>query len=158
MRFSTFSRSISDSISSIRCSTRSFAVRTSRTSCFSSSLSERCAAIVSDRREASSIFEMVDNTSLGTFLDSCTYCSKCPVSERSNTSFSRSLKGSSSITVISPRYISPASVRPSRCARTSPSTRTFTVPSGSLSNCRIVAMVPVSCIPSRTGASSAASR
>src|SRR5690606_13015299 len=157
MRFSTFSRSISDSISSIRCSTRSRGSIISSTCCFSSSFREICAAMVSARREASSMPEMVDSTSVGTFFDSCTYCSKCPVTARTSTSLSRSVGSSSSPGLIARRNSSFSPSSSSSRARWSPSTSTFTVPSGNFSNCNTLATVPMLCMPSMPGSSSAAS-
>ena len=157
MRFSTLSRSISDSINSIRCSARFFTSDISRTFCFSSSFSEICAAMVSANRLASSMPEIVDSTSPGTFLDNWTYCSKLPVNVRTSTSFSRSDSASVSEPLISPRNNASSSIRLSSSARLSPSTRTLTVPSGNLSSWRIVATVPIACMVSIVGSSSDAS-
>ena len=98
--------------------------------------------MVSAKRHASSMPEIVDNTSLGTFLDSWTYCSKWPVKDRTSTSFSRSDKSGSTKLSAWQRNNSSSSINSTSLALYSPSTNTFTVPSGSLSNCKILATVP----------------
>ena len=77
MRFSTCRMSSSPSTSFSRCSSRCFTSNISSTSCFCSSLSGRCAAIVSPRRPASSMPASEVRISGGIFLFSFTYWSNC---------------------------------------------------------------------------------
>ena len=96
MRFSTFRRSISVSIRLIRNSRRSRTFVFSSTACFSSILIDICAAMVSARREGSSILESDERISGGTFLFSFTYCSNWLKAGRNNTLTARSSGDSSS--------------------------------------------------------------
>ncbi len=126
------------------CSSRDLTSWISRMRCFSPSFKAMCAATVSARRPASSIPDSEVRISGGTFLLSFTYCSNWAMIDLTSTSTSRSSRRSSSLsTVISAEKWSPTLYR-SISARSAPSTRTLTVPSGSFSSCRIVARVPTS--------------
>ena len=112
-----------------------------------------CAATVSARRPGCSMPASAVSTSGGTFLLSFTYCSNCEITERASTSISRS---SYCLDVRQRRRRRPRSSSPAcelrRCvARSTPSTSTLTVPSGSFSSCRIVATVPMRYRSSRFG-------
>ncbi len=82
--------------------------------------------------------------SLGIFLLSFTYWSNCVTMARRSASSSASAPVSGSIGVSSHWKWVPASSIESMCARCVPSTSTFTVPSGSLSICRMLATQPIS--------------
>src|SRR5260364_13235 len=84
MRFSICKISISASICVSRYSRRSMIGKVSRTRCFWSSLMERCAAIVSVKRPASSTLARDDRISAGIFLFSLMYCSNCARMVRRN--------------------------------------------------------------------------
>ncbi|MCY1447119.1 hypothetical protein D9M71_637230 [compost metagenome] len=155
MRFSTCSRSISASSNARTCSTRADKSMISRISCFCSIFRAMCAAMVSTRRPGSSMLLSDDRTSAGTFLPNCTYCSNWDSKLRTNTSDSRSGASTSSIRETSARQWPSTSLKRSTAPRCSPSTRTLTVPSGSLSSCRTVAIVPTRYRASSPGSSSA---
>ncbi|MNR21077.1 hypothetical protein D3C85_1379560 [compost metagenome] len=86
-----------------------------------------CAAMVSTRRPGSSMLFSEDSTSAGTFLPSCTYCSNCDSSVRTNTSDSRSAASTSSIRETSARMCPSTSLKRSTAPRCSPSTSTWIV-------------------------------
>src|SRR5690606_14574202 len=155
MRFSTCSRSISASSRASTCSTRAGRSVISRISCFCSIFSAIWAAMVSTSRAGSSMLVSDASTSAGTFLPNCTYCSNWPSRLRVNTSASRASSADSSISATSARQCPSASTKRSIIPRCSPSTRTLTVPSGSLSNCNTVATVPTRYSASSAGSSSA---
>ena len=105
----------------------------------------------------SSILDNDARISGGTFLFSLTYCSNCVSNERASTSASRSSSASdSSVLTSASNMFSPISKRSIR-ALSPPSTSTLTVPSGSLSNCKMLEIVPIWYISSGPGSSCEAS-
>ncbi len=148
--------SISVSSCDSRCSRRALTSNISSTCCFCSSFSGRCAATVSARRPASSMPASEVRISGGIFLFSFTYWSNAESSARRMASTSggggaSTLTGTASATQCVRRSIA-LSMR----ARLPPSTRTFTVPSGSLSICRMFEMQPISYMSCGPGSSLAA--
>src|SRR5260364_67794 len=146
MRFSICKISISASICVSRYSRRSMIGKVSRTRCFWSSLMERCAAIVSVKRPASSTLARDDRISAGIFLFSLMYCSNCARMVRRKASVCASActpagAAISSGTAAQKNCASCSSTVWVR-ARCNPSTSTLTVPSGSLSICRIFEIHP----------------
>ena len=152
--------STSRSICSNRFSSRSFTLARSSTSCLFSSLSGRCAAMVSARRPGSSMLAIEVRISGGIFLFSLTYWSNCCITARRSASTSAlSLSPSptsSGVTVATKCESSPPSSMCVTVARCWPSTSTFTVPSGSLSICRMVDTQPTSNMSLTEGSSLAA--
>ena len=150
--------STSRSSCSNRFSSRSLTSARSSTACLFSSLSGRCAAMVSARRPGSSMLEMEVRISGGIFLLSLTYWSNCCITARRNASISLGRcapsVGSTGVT-LAEKCESASSIVPTK-ARCWPSTSTFTVPSGSLSICRMVEMQPTSNMSETDGSSLAA--
>jgi hypothetical protein len=97
---------------------------------------------VSARRPGCSMPASEVRISGGTLRLSFTYCSNCEITERDSTSISRSSYCSRSLSelISAEKYWVVMSF--SSLARSTPSTSTFTVPSGSFSSCRMVATVP----------------
>ena len=153
MRFSTCKMSISDSIRNSRCSKRSITLSISSTFCFSSSLSVRCAEMVSARRPGSLIVASEVRISGGIFLFSLTYWSNWVMTVRIKAS--ASLSSWSVCSTSTPNAIKQSSVSTKSETRTRcrPSTSTLTVPSGNLSICSTVASVPISYRSSAAGSS-----
>ena len=134
MRFSTCSRSISDSIVPRMCSKRSRASPISRSFCFSSFLKVRCAATVSAKRAGVSIPLSEVRTSGGILELALTYCSNTLDTVLTSASDSWSSNSPSSIDAVSTTYISSTSTYLTIDARETPSTNTLNVPSGNFSN------------------------
>ncbi len=131
----------------------------SRTCCLFSSLSGRWAAIVSAKRPGSSMLEMEVRISGGIFLLSLTYWSNCCITARRRASISLlssdcSETGSTGVTAAT-KWASPSTIDLTK-ARCWPSTRTFTVPSGNFSICKMVDTQPTSNMSSTLGSSLAA--
>ncbi|MNK67521.1 hypothetical protein D3C87_868600 [compost metagenome] len=114
--------------------------------------------MVSARRPASSMLEIEVRISGGIFLFSLTYWSNCCITARRSASTSVPFSppsGASTGVTLAEKCVSPSSMRFTR-ARCWPSTSTFTVPSGSLSICRMVETQPTSNMSSTEGSSLAA--
>ena len=145
MRFSICCTSISPSTRPTRASSRSPVSTVSSSFCLSARRTPRCAAMVSARRLGSSMPARVCSSSGGSLRLVFTYCSNRLISERATASISRSSRPSTdSITRPWPTRAPSRSAMPVTAARSTPSTSTLMVPSGSLSSCRIWASVPVS--------------
>ncbi len=112
--------------------------------------------MVSARRPASSIPASEVRISGGIFLLSLTYWSNCASTARRMASTSLSARSSTGIRLISATNSARWSSMRSTRARCTPSTSTLTVPSGSLSICRMLARQPISYMSSGTGSSLAA--
>ena len=97
---------------------------------------------MSDSRPAPSIPESEVSTSGGIFLLSFTYWSNCVRSVRRIASTSVESASSTTMGSISASKLAFSVSTRTMPARCTPSTSTFTVPSGSLSICRIVETVP----------------
>ncbi|MNK99181.1 hypothetical protein D3C87_1195670 [compost metagenome] len=156
MRFSTCRMSISPSSCDSRLSRRSVTLTISRIFCFCSSLIGRCAAMVSARRPASSMPDSDVRISGGIFLFSFTYWSNCDTMARRRASVSADSTGAGGTGTASHMKCESSSLTSVIFARCVPSTSTFTVPSGSFSICRILAMQPTSYRSSAVGSSLAA--
>ena len=150
--------STSRSSCSNRFSRRAFTSDRSSTTCLFSSLRGRCAAMVSARRPGSSMLEMEVRISGGIFLLSLTYWSNCCITARRRASISLGLlaSGVASTGVTVAMKCDSASSIDATSARCCPSTSTFTVPSGSLSICRMVETHPTSNMSATEGSSLAA--
>ena len=157
MRCSTSARSISVSIKPIRWSKRLARSAISNTSCFWVRLRVICEAMVSARRSLSSIALTVVITSEGIFLFKLTYWSNSILVARESapTSFS-SWSSTARVSNCVSRKCSP-STGFTNLTRLEPSTKTLSVPSGSLRSCKIVARVPIWWTSSSAGLSSAGS-
>ena len=153
MRFSTCRMSTSCSSCSSSFSRRLSTANRSSTICLLSSLSGRWAAMVSARRPASSIPAIEVRISGGIFLFSLTYWSNCCVTARRSASTSGLASASGGTGVTSATKCSPLSLISWVLARWMPSTSTFTVPSGSLSICRMLETQPTSNMSSGLGSS-----
>ena len=125
----------------------------SRTDCLASSLSGRCAAIVSARRPGSSMPAMEVRISGGIFLLSLTYWSNCCVTARRRASTSGDVSVCGATGTDSATKCSPLSLISLVDARWMPSTSTLTVPSGSFSICRMLETQPISNMSSARGSS-----
>ena len=155
--------STSRSICSNRFSKRALIPDRSRTICLFSSFRGKWAAMVSARRPASSILEIEVRISGGIFLFSLTYWSNCCITARRSASISLDLlraltcssDSASTGVTLAEKCSSPSSILLTR-ARCWPSTSTFTVPSGSLSICRMVETQPTSNMSVTSGSSLAA--
>ena len=141
-----------------RFSSRTLTSDRSSTDCLFSSFSGRCAAMVSARRPESSMLEMDVRISGGIFLFNLTYWSNCCITARRRASISLGLcsvlSSSMGVTVVL-KCVSASSIVSTR-ARCWPSTSTLTVPSGSLSICRMVETQPTSNMSDTDGSSLAA--
>ena len=114
--------------------------------------------MVSARRPGSSMLEMEVRISGGIFLFSLTYWSNCCITARRSASISLdfgSFSADSTGVTLAVKCCSPSSMWLTR-ARCWPSTSTFTVPSGSLSICRMVETQPTSNMSATDGSSLAA--
>jgi hypothetical protein len=98
--------------------------------------------MVSARRPASSMPAMEVRISGGIFLLSLTYWSNCWVTARRSASTSGLASADGGIGSTSATKCSPLSAMCRVLARWVPSTSTFTVPSGSLSICRMLETQP----------------
>ncbi len=127
----------------------------SSTACLFSSLSGRCAAMVSARRPASSMLAMEVRISGGIFLLSLTYWSNCCVTARRRASISLGLcvSASGATGTTEPTKWVSSSMTCLTSARCWPSTSTLTVPSGSLSICKMVDTQPTSNMSAAVGSS-----
>ena len=109
--------------------------------------------MVSARRPGSSMPAIEVRISGGIFLLSLTYWSNCCVTARRSASISGVASALGGTGTTSPTKCSPVSVMLCVLARCTPSTSTFTVPSGSLSICRMLETQPTSNMSSGLGSS-----
>ena len=108
--------------------------------------------MVSAKRPASSIPAKEVRISGGIFLFSLTYWSNWAKTVRIKACISMSLSDSGMSSALAAKHSS-ISIKPLTLARCTPSTKTFTVPSGNLSICKTVATVPTSYKSSASGSS-----
>ncbi|OPZ59134.1 MAG: hypothetical protein BWY87_01151 [Deltaproteobacteria bacterium ADurb.Bin510] len=145
--------STSCSSSSSSFSSRLATTNRSSTLCLASSFSGRCAAMVSARRPGSSMPAMLVRISGGIFLLSLTYWSNCCVTARRRASTSGDGSPAGCTGTTSAVKCSAVSWMALVSARCTPSTSTFTVPSGSFSICRMLETQPISNMSSGLGSS-----
>src|SRR5690606_31324417 len=157
MRFSICCTSISPSTSPTSSSRRSNTSTVSSSRCLSARRTPRCAAMVSARRPGSSIPDRVWSSSGGSLRLDFTYCSNSDISERATASISRGSRSPVGSTTCARQVSVPSrSATLSTVARSTPSTSTLMVPSGSLSNCSTVARVPTPYRSAAPGSSTSA--
>src|SRR5690606_26732974 len=157
MRFSICCTSISPSTSPTSSSRRSNTSTVSSSRCLSARRTPRCAAMVSARRPGSSIPDRVCSSSGGSLRLDFTYCSNSDISERATASISRGSRSPVGSTTCARQVSVPSrSATLSTVARSTPSTSTLMVPSGSLSSCSTVARVPTPYRSAAPGSSTSA--
>ena len=155
MRFSTCKMSNSASSCCNKASKRSDTFNMPSNSWRCSNLICKCAATVSTKRLVSSMPLTVLMTSDGIFLLSLLNCSNWDNKARRIASVSTGSSWNSSTRSTSATKNSwSVSFKDTTCARSTPSTNTFTVPSGSFSICNTLAMVPILCKSLAFGSSS----